>query len=155
MELKRDFIPESAACNTKRNFKEVTGITIHWIGPYPTHTPSGVRKWWIDSKAEPSAHFIVKDKEVLQCWPTNKIAWHAGNQKGNETTIGIEVVPENVEGKFSDESIATLKELVRHIKSELGNQYLGLFRHYDWSGKDCPKYYVDDNKWKQLRETIS
>lgn len=151
MNFKQDFIPEDAKCNTHNCFDNemATTVTIHWIGPYPGQTPAQVRKYWIDSKAEPSAHFIIKDDECLQCWPINKAAWHAGCRAGNYTSIGIEIIPENVEGKFSDKSIATLKELL--------NKYfpnLPLVRHYDWSGKECPKYYVNINEWKALLEVL-
>lgn len=143
----QDFIPEDAKCNTKHGLDNgiATTVTIHWIGPYPGQTPEQVRKYWIDSKGEPSAHFIIKDDECVQCWPIDKVAWHAGCRSGNYTSIGIEVVPENTDGRFSDASIETLKALL--------DKYfpgLPLVRHYDWTGKDCPKYYIDSNNWADL-----
>jgi len=151
MNFKQDFIPENAKCNTHNHFDNEMGttVTIHWIGPYPGQTPEQVRSYWITSNGEPSAHFIIKDDECLQCWPINKAAWHAGCRAGNYTSIGIEVIPENEAGKFSEKSIATLKELLdRYFPN------LPLVRHYDWTGKECPKYYVNINEWKALLEKL-
>ena len=144
-----DYIPEGSKCDTKRSLDNATTVTIHWIGPYPGQTPEQVRKYWIDSKGEASAHFIIKDDECLQCWPISKAAWHAGCPAGNYSSIGIEVVPENIDGRFSNASIETLKALLdKYFKD------LPLVRHYDWTGKDCPKYYVDSNNWHDLLEKL-
>lgn len=146
MNLKVDYIPDGCVCDTKQTFSDGQPqvITIHYIGPHPGQSPAAVRKWWIDSKAEPSAHFVVKDDDVLQCWPTNKVAWHAGCRAGNLTSIGIEVVPCNTQGRFSEKSIKTLKELLDTLPR------LPLVRHYDWTGKNCPAYYVNNDEWKEL-----
>lgn len=146
MKLKIDYIPDNLPCDTKLHFTGTApdSITIHWTGPYPGQSPKDVRQWWIDSGGEASAHFIVKDDEVLQCWPIDKIAWHAGCRIGNYTSIGIEVIPCDKEGRFSDKSIMTLKELLNTLPNR------PLIRHYDWTGKDCPKFYVDRQKWTEL-----
>ena len=149
MKFRINYIPEGSKCDTKRFLDNTATGTIHWIGPYPEQTPDQVRKYWIDSNGEASAHFIIKDDECLQCWPISKAAWHAGGPAGNYSSIGIEVIPENKEGRFSDASIETLRELLdKYFKD------LPLVRHYDWSSKDCPKYYVDSNNWTDLLEKL-
>lgn len=151
MKLIEKFIPDGLPCDTKKYFPDngLSSITIHWIGPYPHHTPDIVRDWWIKSKGEASAHYIIKDAECIQCWPINKIAWHAGCSAGNNTSLGIEVVPQNVEGIFSESSIQTLKELLATLPK------LKIVRHFDWTKKECPKYYCDDKEWQKLLVKIS
>lgn len=145
MILTKVLIPKSARCYTNEFFGkgEPSTITIHWIGPYPGQTPGMVRDWWIKSGGEPSAHFIVKDDTVLQCLETNMVAWHAG-PLANKGSIGIEVCPCNVDGEFSEQTISTLKELLDTLPR------LPLVRHFDWTGKDCPKYYCDNGRWHDL-----
>jgi N-acetylmuramoyl-L-alanine amidase len=162
----------SAKARSRLPLKECKSITIHWIGPYPKHTPQGVRRWWEigndGTGVQASAHFIVKDSEVLQCLPLNEVAWHIGdgrNGVGNNTAIGIEVIPMNSEGEFSEESIQSVKELLKILPN------VEIKRHFDWVGKDCPRFYTDvhnlvgvDNRytnpaggtdrWKELLERI-
>lgn len=151
MKLVQHFIPEDAKCNTHHGLDNgmASTVTIHWVGPFPGQTPEQVRNYWISSKGEASAHFIIKDEECLQCWPIEHAAWHAGCRPGNYTSIGIEVIPEDTDGRFSDKSIATLKELLdRYFPN------WPLVRHYDWTGKDCPKFYVDREHWAGLLEKL-
>lgn len=156
MKLRQDFIPDTAKCCTHHAFDngKAVGVTLHWTGPYPNQEPEVVRDWWIASGGEASAHFIVKDDEVLQCWPLDRVAWHAGCRPGNYQTIGIEVIPKNTAGEFSEKSIKTLKELLAFINEQLGIK-APIVRHFDWTGKHCPEYYCDTNKWKQLLKEIT
>lgn len=144
------FIPRGSACDTNELFKQgqPTIVTIHWVGPYPGQTPDIVRDYWISSGGEASAHFIIKDDDCMQCWPINKVAWHAGCTQGNSNSIGIEVIPMNTDGEFSEASIKTLKELLTEFKR------WPVVRHFDWTGKDCPKYYMDNNRWNDLLSKI-
>lgn len=150
MNIEKKLIPPEAKCFTGMTFPEgcPSSITIHWIGPYPGQVPEDVLHWWISSEGDASAHFIIKDKRCVQCWETNQIAWHAGCRQGNYTSIGIEVIPKNTEGEFSEESIATLKKLLATLPR------LTLVRHYDWTRKACPKYYCDDDKWAALLKRL-
>lgn len=150
MNLVKKYIPAGCKCDTGSHFIDNAPniITIHWVGPFPGQTPDIVRDYWINSNGEASAHFIIKDDDVLQCWPIDKIAWHAGCKAGNITSIGIEVIPKNVEGEFSEKSIKSLKELLKTLPK------LPLVRHYDWTGKKCPAYYCDNDKWQELIEKL-
>ena len=150
MKLTKKFIPEGTNCDTGQYFAEgqPSVITVHWVGPFPGQTPDIVRDYWINSGGEASAHYIIKDDECMQCWPENKVAWHAGCTTGNKTSIGIEVIPSNKEGVFSEKSIQTLKELIHTFPK------MPIIRHYDWTGKDCPKYYTNTDKWTELLSKI-
>lgn len=144
-------LPEGIPCDSGEWFKEgyPDSVTIHWIGAYPWHTPKIVRSWWETGGGEASAHLVIKDKEVLQCWPLAKVAWHCGKPAGNRSSIGIEVVPYDVEGQFSILSIATLKAVLDDLFPGLPVK-----RHYDWSGKECPLYYVDGDRWDSLKALL-
>lgn len=150
MNIKQDYIPDGLACDTHKNLtREPAFVTIHWVGPFPGQTPEMVRNHWIESNSEASAHVIIKDNDVLECWPRNKKVWHAGHTIGNNCSIGIEVIPEDTTGKFSDWSIQTLKA---YLKAFYPN--VPLVRHYDWTGKDCPAYYVNNKHWTELKEKL-
>jgi N-acetylmuramoyl-L-alanine amidase len=101
---------------------------------------------------EASAHYIVKDSEVLQAIPTDEVAWHCGS-KGNYSSIGIEVIPASYNGMFSTASIDTLRSLLLLLPK------VPLKRHYDWTGKDCPRYYTPmseggEERWKWIESEL-
>lgn len=130
-------------------------ITIHWIGPYPYQAVNNPRQWWIESPDAASAHFILKDDTVLRTVPIDEVAYHCGCKAGNYSSIGIEVIPDDRAGEFSELSIQTLKELLRTLRK------VELKRHYDWTGKDCPLYYTPlspiadgDMRWLALKERL-
>lgn len=125
--------------------KLVDTIVIHWIGPYPGQSVFSPWYWWEDGSdktgVQASAHFIVKGKDVLQALPLNEVGWHSGDSR-NYNSIGIEVIPMDTDGEFSQATVETLKELVEHIRR---NTFLSakLERHYDGTQqKDCPKWYT-------------
>jgi len=139
-------------------------IVIHWIGPYFYQTIHAPFSWWENGSdglgISASAHFIVKDEDVLQTLPLNEVGWHAGDER-NYYSIGIEVIPENEAGKFSDKTINTLKELIRQIREIYPKTKLT--RHYDGvQKKDCPRYYTPlaadlkkgDERWAKLQNFL-
>jgi hypothetical protein len=92
-----------------------------------------------------SAHFILKDYDVIQCAPLNEVLWHSGDMR-NYDSIGIEVIPMNAEGEFSKASIDTLRLLIQHIRKATGLE-LPLKRHFDGTqGKPCPLFYTEFSK---------
>jgi N-acetylmuramoyl-L-alanine amidase len=150
--IEQDFIPRGKPARSGIKLVNPTSITIHWIGPYPGQTPEIVRNYWL-SGVEASAHYIIKDDRIVQCIPTSEVAWHAG-PKANYSSIGIEVVPANKDGKFSDTSIETLIYCISLLPK------LELLRHYDWTEKDCPLYYTPfsdggQDRWQQLVAAIT
>jgi len=156
-------------------FKPLENIIIHWIGPYPNHTPAGVMNWWENGSdgrgVRASAHFIVKDNDVLQCLPLDEIGWHSGDAR-NHNSIGIEVIPMNTAGEFSETTKKTLKELVNYIRGQTRIN-LKLERHFDGvQKKDCPRFYTPvtslldgggrvanpeggQERWERLREFLN
>jgi len=146
MNLTRNYMSLGKKGRSGQKFsKDVIGIIIHWIGPYPNQRPSAVRNWWemgTDGQGVvASAHFAIRDRDVLQCLPLNEIGWHSGDER-NYSMIGIEVCPANTRGEFSDITVETLKELVEHIR-EVHPGAIKLQRHFDGKqGKDCPRFYT-------------
>jgi N-acetyl-anhydromuramyl-L-alanine amidase AmpD len=142
--------------------KKVDLIMVHWIGPYPNQTPNIVRNWWENGSdktgVQASAHFVVKDNDVLQTLPMNKVGWHSGDSR-NYHSIGIEVIPMNAQGEFSEASMETLAKLVKDIRIEYPDTKI--VRHFDGTQKkDCPRWYTPlefdgDKRWTELVRRIN
>lgn len=140
-----------------KKLKTFKNIIVHWTGPYPGQSPDVVRSWWETSGLTAAAHYIIKDDTIMQTIPDDEIAWHAGDTR-NDDSIGIEVIPENAEGRFSDKSIKSLKYLISVLKTKYGD--LTIQRHYDGTQKkDCPRYYTPHveggrERWEKLLEDL-
>ena len=101
-----------------------------------------------------SAHFIVGLKgEVVQCIPLTEIAY--ANYPRNEDTVSIEVCHPDETGQFGEETYQTVVKLTSDLLKIYGLTADDVIRHYDISGKLCPKYYVEnEDAWEKLREDI-
>ena len=101
-----------------------------------------------------SAQYIVGlDGEVIRCVPDGEIAYAAANQ--NAYTIHIEVCYKQKSGRFEEKSVEALGELVRSLMAKYKIAAGKVVRHYDLTGKYCPAYYVDENRWAALHERIT
>jgi N-acetylmuramoyl-L-alanine amidase len=136
MNYQEKLLPEGCKARPGIPLGKITALTVHWTGPYPKQDITTPRQWWIDSKGEAAAHFIIKDGDCICTVPVTEVAYHCGNSTGNRSSIGIEVIPADETGVFSEASVETLKELIQRWPG------VPLRRHFDWSGKDCPKYYT-------------
>lgn len=128
------------------------GATAEQLTKYWQNVAAGVFKdkpWsWT------SAQYIVGlNGEVVRCIPDNEIAYAAANQ--NADTIHIEVCYKQKSGAFEEKSIAALGELVRSLMKKYAIPAGKVVRHYDLTGKLCPAYYVDEERWAALHERIT
>ena len=113
-----------------------------------------------DTYRSASAHYFIDDGDtVWQCVRDTDTAWHVGEAQSrngcyNTNSIGIEVC-ETAGGWFTDKEIATLRELVRGLMDFYGIPAERVCRHHDVTGKDCPWYYSDDDRWAELKAQIT
>lgn len=113
-----------------------------------------------DTYRSASAHYFIDDGDtVWQCVRDTDTAWHVGEAASrngcyNTNSIGIEVC-ETAGGWFTDKEIATLRELVRGLMDFYGIPAERVCRHHDVTGKSCPWYYSDDDRWAELKAQIT
>lgn len=113
-----------------------------------------------DTYRSASAHYFIDDGDtVWQCVRDTDTAWHVGEAQSrngcyNTNSIGIEVC-ETADGWFTDKEIATLRELVRGLMDFYGIPAERVCRHHDVTGKSCPWYYSDDDRWAELKAQIT
>ena len=126
--------------------RTVHKIIIHWVAN-PATSAIANRNYFENLKhgtrgVYASAHYIVGlDGEILQCIPDTELAYHAKN--ANTYSLCVEVCHPDWEGQFS----STTYEALIHLLAKLCMTYnldpaKDLLRHYDITGKVCPKYYV-------------
>lgn len=138
--------------------EKTNGIVIHYVGN-PGSTAKQNRDYFEglkDSKeTKASAHFIVGlDGEIVQCIPSNEVAYASNNR--NWDTIAIEVCHPDETGKFNEKTYQSLVKLAAWMANKYHIQNKNIIRHYDVTGKLCPKYYVEhEDAWEQLKKDIA
>lgn len=147
MEYKIDHIPRSTPCGRRPGIPMTPQyITIHSTGN-ESSTARDERKWLVNPKntRQASWHICVDDKEAIEVIPLNEVAWHAGDGAGpgNMKSISIEIC-ESGDRTRTLENAATL---AARLLKEKGWGVERLRRHYDWSGKICPRIFYDGGKW--------
>lgn len=103
-----------------------------------------------------SAHFVVGlEGEILQCVPLTEIAYCSNT--ANDYTVSIEVCHPDDTGKFNDATMESLEQLVAWLCDTFSlDPDADVIRHYDVTGKICPKYYVEnEDAWLAFRQNVS
>ncbi len=103
-----------------------------------------------------SAHFVVGlDGEILQCVPLTEIAYCSNT--ANDYTVSIEVCHPDDTGKFNDATMESLEQLVAWLCETFSlDPDADVIRHYDVTGKICPKYYVEnEDAWLSFKQDVS
>ncbi|MNB79516.1 N-acetylmuramoyl-L-alanine amidase CwlA precursor [compost metagenome] len=144
-----DHIPKGTACNRRPALTmEATTITIHNTGN-ASSTAQNERGWLTNASNTRTAsfHIVVDEKEAIECIPLNESAWHAGDgsgaKSGNRSSIGVEICESGNYAQALDNAV----KLVSKMLKERGWGVDRLRRHYDWSGKICPRLMYDNGKW--------
>ena len=101
-----------------------------------------------------SSHFVIGiEGEIVQCIPCNEISY-ASNDR-NHDTLAIECCIPDDTGKFSDATYDTLIHLIAWLCGRYGLTTDDVIRHYDITGKMCPKYYVEhEDAWETLKDDV-
>ena len=142
---------------TKR--KEINSIVIHYVANPGTNAAQN--KAYFDNLADQtgdnptsaSSHYIIGiDGEILQCIPLDEVAY--ANYPRNDDTVSIECCHPDSTGEFSEATKKSLARLVGWLCGELNLTERNVIRHYDVVGKNCPKYYVDEEAWKDLKKSF-
>jgi N-acetylmuramoyl-L-alanine amidase len=122
-----------------------------------------------------SAHFIVGlEGEIVQCLLETETGYHVGAARysklavqnlstyPNNCTLGIELChPAELDatgkkitndalwrGEFLPQTLEAATELIKELleRYSLGSE--NIYRHYDITGKDCPRYFVrNEDEW--------
>ncbi len=137
--------------------EKVNGIVIHYTAN-PGSSAKSNRNYFEGLKDSgqtyASSHFIVGLKgEIIQCIPSREIAY-ASNER-NEDTLSIETCHPDESGRYNQATYDSLVELTAWLCHKFDLQSTDVIRHYDVTGKICPKAFVEDEQaWEQFRRDV-
>lgn len=136
---------------------QVNGIVIHYTAN-PGSSAQANRDYFENLQytqaTNASSHFIVGlDGEIIQCVPTAEIAY-ASNDR-NDDTVSIETCHPDETGQYTEATYDSLVHLTAWLCKKFGLTSEQVIRHYDVTGKLCPKYFVEDEgAWEQFKADV-
>ncbi len=143
--------------------RKLKGIVIHWTAnPGKGANAKANRNYFNSGVRAASAHYVVDADKIIQCVPDLEVAYHVGSKSyrpqgqrimegrynPNYFLIGIEMCI-NVDNDW-DKTYQNTLDLTRYLLEKHHLTVKDLYRHYDITGKDCPKMMVDEPLWKQF-----
>lgn len=147
--------------NVSKRTGNIEYIVVHYVG-----AESGARdnvSYFNSANRGASAdYFIGHDGEICEYNPNPKAqyTWHCGGSLEsthhplfqicmNKNSIGVELCTKKQGDTwtFSDKTVNAAVQLVRYLMRLYGVSADHVCRHYDVTGKACPRPWVDDNKW--------
>jgi N-acetylmuramoyl-L-alanine amidase CwlA len=156
----------------KRALSDIKYIVIHYTGN-DGDSDEGNGKYFANNIVKASAHYFVDDDSVTQSVPDDYTAWSVGGKKyadcnstgggscwskcTNSNSISVELCDtvKNGVSDFSEETVKNSIELVRELMARYGIDTAHVIRHFDVTGKICPKPYVDDyEKWIEFKSRL-
>ena len=158
--VEQDLLPVNQWSRPGEPLEDIHGVVIHYVGN-PGTTAQANRNYFasLASGAEgtyASSHFIVGlEGEVIQCVPLTEIAYASNSRNGD--TVSIEVCHPDDTGEFSPVTYDRCVELTAWLCREFRlDPETDVIRHYDVTGKECPRYYVEHPEaWDTFRSDVA
>ena len=154
----QDILPVNEYSRPGTKLQGVNGIVVHYTGN-PNTTAEQNRNYYGQlaqtHETKVSSHFVIgMDGKIIQCVPLDEVAYCSNDRNGD--TISIECCHKDKGGQFSDETLESLTRLLDWLVKTYDLQREQILRHYEVTGKECPKYYVEHpDEWERVLDGIS
>ena len=143
--------------------RKILYIVMHYTGNNGD-TALGNCNYFTRPKLLTSAHYFVDETSVWQSVKDKDIAYHCGattykhKECRNANSIGIEMCSrKSADGSYyiKPEVVARAADLVKLLMAQYGIDTAHIVRHYDVTGKECPRPWVRDKSlWETFKEGL-
>ena len=147
----------------RRKESDIKYLVIHYTGN-DGDTARGNLTYFHENVVGASAHFFVDDKEVCCSVPWYFRAWHCGTRNGyrhedcrNANSIGIELCSRKAKNGSYYFTEETMNRAAAFIAQQMKNYSVPIervLRHFDVTGKYCPRPFVDEFAWEEFKYRI-
>lgn len=153
-----------------RRKSAIEWIVVHYTGT-ATSAIANARAIERELKDPRSTHYFVDGEQVIAVVPETRAAWHVGGPDKKDTppekrkkipvyngnAIGVDLCEDKIiydkqhksvkdqDWYFTDETEATAAELIAQIMRRHSIPIEHVVRHYDVTGKWCPRPFVGDD----------
>lgn len=151
--------------------RELRGVIAHWTANPDKGAHAKANRNYFNNQTTryASAHYIVDDHSIIQCIPDNEIAYHVGanvykpdgqrmhagspSLTPNYFVIGFEMCV-NADGDWN-KTYRHSVDLAAHLLRKHGFTTNDLYRHFDITGKDCPKMMLTATAWDKFKSDVA
>lgn len=159
--ITQDFFEVNPYSRPGIKMKQVNEIIIHYVANPGTSAKqnwnyfNNLKDQKEDNATSASSHFVIGlDGEILQGIPLDEIAYSTSKEK-NLDSVSIENCHPDETGKFTDATYNSLVRLTAWLCLELDLTEKDVIRHYDATGKDCPRYFVaHEDEWNVFLKDV-
>ena len=132
-----------------------TAIAWHYVGN--SNTTAVANRNYFESlkdshKTKASSHYIIGlEGEIIQCIPDLEKSFCTND--ANDYTISVECCHPDNTGRFTEETYRSMVWLGKYLMQKHGIK--NNIRHYDVTGKACPKWFADNPKeWEKFKKEL-
>lgn len=157
---------------SSRAASQIRYIVIHYTGNDGDAAANNAA-YYQSNTVEASAHYFVDDTTVWRSVPDLMTAWAVGGKKyascgstgggslhgivTNANSISVELCDTAKDGTYraSEATLANAAALVVELMKQYKIPLENVVRHFDVTGKLCPSYMVDADKWAEFKDRIA
>lgn len=154
-----------------RNASQIRYLVYHYTGNDGDKAANNAA-YFQRNIVKASAHYFVDDTTVYLSVPDLKIAWSVGGSKyanahktgggtmygviTNTNSLSIEMCDTIRNGVYqaSEATLANAAALGRALMEKYDIPIENVYRHFDVTGKHCPSYLVNAQKWAEFKKRL-
>lgn len=154
-----------------RNASQIRYLVYHYTGNDGDKAANNAA-YFQHNIVKASAHYFVDDTAVYLSVPELKIAWSVGGNKydnadktgggtmygviTNTNSISIEMCDTIKNGVYqaSEATLTNAAALGRKLMEKYGIPIENVYRHFDVTGKHCPSYLINAQKWAEFKKRL-
>ena len=150
------------------SLRKLKGVVMHWTANLNVGANARANRNYFNTTTRyASAHYLVDDRSILQVIPDHEVAYHVGGRyyrpagealredglTPNYYLIGIEMCV-NRDGDWN-KTYHNSVELAQFLLNKYNFTVNNLYRHYDITGKDCPRMMIQESAWQQFKSHVN
>jgi len=167
--IRRALLTENDYSRPGFKLRRVEAIVLHWYGN-PATTARFTWHYFDTLRSHrASAHYLIDDMEIVQAVPDDEVAYGCGppytewatarwgGEHPNWYVIHVEHSHPDWSGVWTRPVQQRSHVLVAGLCLAYDlDPHTAILRHYDVTGKDCPRWYVNDHEaWARYRDTVA
>ena len=151
-----------------RTAEDIRYLVYHYTGNDGDHDTNNAI-YYRDNVISTSAHYFVDDDSITRSVDDLTIAWAVGGTKWsdcgvtgggslygvvtNKNSISIEMCDTSKDGALlaTEDTMALAIELGKCLMVKYNIPIERVVRHFDVTGKHCPAYFMDEQKWTAFK----